>query len=96
MDGIFGYLIKRLTEANLIDNLNMVVVSDHGMAELMKDFQVPLAEHLNLNETIDLNKTVFGAVSNIYPLSNNLVNLCFFNGFIHYESDRFYLNNFHK
>ena len=74
MDGIFGYLIQRLTEADLIDNLNIVVVSDHGMAELKQDFQVPLAEQLNLEATIDLNKTVFGAVSNIYPLNNNLVN----------------------
>ena len=73
MDGVFGYLIQRFTEANLIDNLNIVVVSDHGMAQLDKDFQVPLAEHLDLASTIDLNKTIFGAISNIYPQSDSLV-----------------------
>lgn len=69
MDKVFGYIIKGLTDANLINNMNIVVVSDHGMAALDKDFQIPLDNYTDINK-IDLNKTVFATVSNIYPKSN--------------------------
>lgn len=76
MDALFGYLIKRLAEENILKNLNIVVVSDHGMAELDSNHQIGLNEYLNISN-IDLNKTVFAVTSNIYPKEDVSVSFMF-------------------
>jgi predicted AlkP superfamily pyrophosphatase or phosphodiesterase len=81
MDSILGYLIDGLYERNLLENLNIVIVSDHGMASLEDNYQIPLEKYIDIN-AINLNKTVFATVSNIYPKSNSDVSLkvnCLFN-----------------
>jgi hypothetical protein len=35
MDQTLGYLIKRLKETNLFNNMNIVIVSDHGKINLI-------------------------------------------------------------
>jgi arylsulfatase A-like enzyme len=37
MDQTLGYLVKRLNEANLLDKMNIVVVSDHGEFNFLCD-----------------------------------------------------------
>ena len=73
MDSILGYLINNLDSNNLLHNLNIVIVSDHGMASLNKDYQIPLEKYIDINR-INLNKTVFATVSNIYPIFDSDVN----------------------
>lgn len=69
MDKILGYLLKSLEEENLLDNLNIIIVSDHGMAEMIppeNDGTILIGNYLNLT-LIDSSKTIYGIVSNIYP-----------------------------
>jgi len=33
-DDVFGYLLRKLKEINLLDSINIIVVSDHGMTEI--------------------------------------------------------------
>jgi len=37
LDSILGYFFQRLKEINLFDSTNIIVVSDHGMAEISSD-----------------------------------------------------------
>jgi hypothetical protein len=71
MDGIFGYLLKKLNAIpRLSDRLNIIVVSDHGMANLQIESTIALKSYLpNVEEWVDLNRSVFAEVSNIYPKS---------------------------
>ena len=48
IDKDIGYLLKRLKEFNLLDKMNIIITSDHGMTALIDD-----AEH-----TVDLNKYI--------------------------------------
>ncbi len=49
MDGLMGHLFEKIEEAGLSETLNVIVVSDHGMADLSED------RIIFLNEIIDLN-----------------------------------------
>ncbi|XP_006815153.1 ectonucleotide pyrophosphatase/phosphodiesterase family member 5-like [Saccoglossus kowalevskii] len=55
-DDTAGYLIKRLKEENLYDKINVIITSDHGMAELdMKKRVIVLENYINLDlfEVVD-------------------------------------------
>ncbi|MGF1670903.1 MAG: ectonucleotide pyrophosphatase/phosphodiesterase, partial [Balneolaceae bacterium] len=49
-DYLLGYLMDRIDEKNLADKLNIIIVSDHGMAELSAD------KVILIDEIIDLSK----------------------------------------
>ena len=63
MDGLVGYLMKKITDNNL-SNINIVLVSDHGMAAL-KD-AIYIGNYVNMAD-IDFNRTDLYMVSNIHP-----------------------------
>jgi predicted AlkP superfamily pyrophosphatase or phosphodiesterase len=65
VDGIIGYLLDSLESNNLLSNMNLVLVSDHGMAKAVsKPFVIQDYVDQNL---IDFNRTILNYVSNIYP-----------------------------
>lgn len=69
VDNLVGYLINRLAEENVLDNLNILIVSDHGMAAMQRTIIVKNYVDLNL---VDSNKTLYGIVSNIYPRNESV------------------------
>ena len=72
MDKTLEYLIQRLEQESILDNLNIVVVSDHGMATMLENGTQLIGNYLNVS-WIDPNKTVYDVVSNIYPKDESLV-----------------------
>lgn len=72
MDSVFGYLLKRLHEIQLIQRLNIILVSDHGMSNLAPNPNVLITDYVN-KDLIDFEKSVFHIVSNIFPKSNEKV-----------------------
>lgn len=69
MDGVLGYVIKGLRDNRLLDRLNVIIVSDHGMAQA-KGAPVLVQKYVDLN-LIDTNKSIFNYVSNIFAKSPN-------------------------
>jgi hypothetical protein len=64
VDKVVGYLMGKLGAKNLLNNMNILVVSDHGMADM--------TNNINLDNYVDMKlidnfKTNYGIVSNIYP-----------------------------
>jgi predicted AlkP superfamily pyrophosphatase or phosphodiesterase len=59
-DGHLGRLIRGLERRHLLDSTNIVVVSDHGMAEASTDRVVVLDNYISLDdvEIIDMNPTL--------------------------------------
>ena len=70
MDQTFGRLISGLRETDLLESTNIVVVSDHGMTQLHQN--IFLGDFFDLG-LIDLDKSVFGATSNIHPKNDQEV-----------------------
>jgi len=50
MDGLLGYFMEKLNEVGLSDNINVLLVSDHGMSELSEDKVIILDEIINLDD----------------------------------------------
>lgn len=71
MDGHIGYLLNRLEEAGVLDNLNIIVVSDHGMAEMKANNTLIVKDWVNIN-LIDEKKTVWGIAANVYPKNDSV------------------------
>ncbi|KAK3103129.1 hypothetical protein FSP39_016717 [Pinctada imbricata] len=42
LDGVLGYLLQRLNETNLLDEVDIIITSDHGMAETPKNKVIDL------------------------------------------------------
>jgi predicted AlkP superfamily pyrophosphatase or phosphodiesterase len=70
VDKSIGYLFTKLNESNLIEKLNVIITSDHGMASMNGSMLVKDFIDLSL---IDSKKSIFGIVSNIWPSSDALV-----------------------
>jgi predicted AlkP superfamily pyrophosphatase or phosphodiesterase len=64
MDQIIGYLFEKLSEAKMLNELNVIIVSDHGMAQITNNYAARDLVDVNL---IDVQKSYFGIVSNVYP-----------------------------
>lgn len=62
-----GYLIKSLKEKNIYDDLNIIVVSDHGMAQMATKNTLLIQDYTNRNY-INATRTVYGVTTNLYPL----------------------------
>lgn len=50
MDALLGYLFEEMDRYGLTDQLNLIVVSDHGMAELSEDKLIFLDDLINLDD----------------------------------------------
>jgi len=50
VDGYIGYLIKELNSRGLKEDLNIIIVSDHGMASVSKEKVIPLNNLIPLEE----------------------------------------------
>jgi predicted AlkP superfamily pyrophosphatase or phosphodiesterase len=50
MDGLLGYLLDQIDEVGLSEDLNIILVSDHGMAELSDEKIIFLEDIINLND----------------------------------------------
>lgn len=50
MDELLGYLLQKTEEIGISDHLNIVLVSDHGMADLSEDKIIFLEERIDLND----------------------------------------------
>ena len=72
MDGHVGYLLNRLEEAGVLDNLNVIIVSDHGMAEMKANNTLIVKDYVDVN-LIDEKKTVWGIAANVYPRNESVV-----------------------
>lgn len=49
-DSLLGYLLDKIAELNLTDQLNVLIASDHGMAELSDDKVIFLDEMIDMND----------------------------------------------
>ncbi|MBI4886752.1 MAG: alkaline phosphatase family protein [Acidobacteria bacterium] len=81
VDGYVGRLLRGLERRGLQDAVNLVVVSDHGMANVSRDRVVVLDDYVSLDddEVVDINPTlgvvpsagreepVFRALANAHP-----------------------------
>jgi predicted AlkP superfamily pyrophosphatase or phosphodiesterase len=50
MDGLLGYLMEQLESAGLKDRVNIILASDHGMAELSDEKVIFLDEIINMDD----------------------------------------------
>ena len=72
MDGVIGYLLQRLKEIGHLEKMNVVIVSDHGMADMLDTIIVSKYVDMSL---VDTSKTIFGIVSNIHPKNESVVSI---------------------
>ncbi|REL24788.1 alkaline phosphatase family protein [Rhodohalobacter sp. SW132] len=49
-DRLLGYLVEKIEEAGLTDHINILITSDHGMAELSDDKIIFLDEMIDMND----------------------------------------------
>ena len=70
MDEIIGHLITQFTREDLLDKVNIVLVSDHGMASMSNRIQV---EDLLDVSWVNKTRTVWGIVSSVWPARDDLV-----------------------
>ena len=61
---VIGYLIEKLQSEGLLDNMNVIIVSDHGMAQMSTTL---IVKDIVNDKLIDSKKSIFNIVSNIYP-----------------------------
>ncbi len=63
---MFGSLVSKLKFERLFDLINIIVVSDHGMASFNGSTNILINNYV-MNGTIDMDKSViWGVVSNLY------------------------------
>ena len=68
MDAIFGYLINELSKTKVYKNLDIIVVSDHGMSDVSTDKVILLDEFIDLDQY----KVVSSfAVTHLWNLNDN-------------------------
>lgn len=46
-DELIGYLLEQMEEKNLLENTNLMIVSDHGMADVSRERLVVLDDYIN-------------------------------------------------
>ena len=81
MDELFGYLMDELSKTKIYPYLDVIVVSDHGMAEVSPDKVIVLDEYINVDEykivlsfaiTHIWNKGADSDISHIFDNNNNV------------------------
>lgn len=71
MDGVINDLITRLRSIGLLDQMNIVIVSDHGMTDMGEDNTLIVSKYVDTN-LIDSSKTVYGIVGSIHPKNDSV------------------------
>ncbi|RUS90763.1 hypothetical protein EGW08_001474, partial [Elysia chlorotica] len=69
-DVIVGYLLERLKEKNLLDNINIIITSDHGMATTSNETLIYLDDFIN-TEDYDI-LTDDTVIAHIFPHEGKL------------------------
>lgn len=80
-------MLKQIKKAHLSDQINIIVLSDHGMTTQLEP-PILVSKYVDAN-LIDFNKSIFSYVSNVYPKSDDNVQLLLF---VIYLKKKFYLN----
>ena len=75
VDKVLGYLLAKLDSKSLLDKMNILVVSDHGMAQMTNNIDIKKTSAYSL---IDGKKSLYGIVSNIYPYKPANVTFLFY------------------
>jgi predicted AlkP superfamily pyrophosphatase or phosphodiesterase len=75
IDKEIGYLLDKLGEKNLLDKMNIIIVSDHGMAT-MEGITYKVQDYID-RSLIDETKSSYGIVGNIYPKDDKDLQLVF-------------------
>lgn len=71
MDGILGYITEKFNENSLWDNVNVLVTSDHGMAEIdYSKRHIDISNYINMTAVVEM--PVDGPTANILPRTNML------------------------
>ena len=52
LDSLFGDLISKLENLSISENMNIIAVADHGMAEISSDKTVNLSDYADMNQII--------------------------------------------
>ena len=68
MDSLFGILISKLDQLPIAKNLNILVVSDHGMTEISSERTIDLSNHI---ETSKMKQEGSGPYSLLYDMDKN-------------------------
>lgn len=70
MDEIIGYLITQFSREDLLDKVNIVLVSDHGMATMSNT--IPVEDLIDVS-WVNSTRTVWGIVSSVWPARDDMV-----------------------
>lgn len=62
IDGLLGYLQKKVKEVGLNQSLNIILLSDHGMSDLSEERVIFLEELINLNDVEVMDWTPVGLI----------------------------------
>jgi predicted AlkP superfamily pyrophosphatase or phosphodiesterase len=71
VDSVVGYLLNRLAASNLTDSTNMIILSDHGMANATG--RPILVTSFVSSNLIDFNRSIFSYVSHVYAVDKTQV-----------------------
>lgn len=64
-------LIDHLKRLELYEKINIMVLSDHGMASMVTNGTFIMRDYVN-TAWINSTRTVYGVTANIYPTSGNV------------------------
>ena len=73
MDSLIGVLISKLKAAEIFEKINIVIVSDHGMAEVNSKNVLNIYDYVN-KTMIDADKSIYGTVNHIRTTAIQHVN----------------------
>ena len=76
VDGLLGRLINNLKRHDLYEKINIIILSDHGMARMNEKSTLNITQYVN-ESLFDANRTVYGATANIHPTEGNVIYLQF-------------------
>lgn len=66
MDGILGRLLNKLNQTNLLNKVNLIITSDHGMADVNSDIKlIDLRDYVN--DTLVKRVVQQGAIAHLIP-----------------------------
>ena len=65
-DKLIGMMIDKFKSLKIYDHINIIITSDHGMTSAKQNCKINAFEYLDKN-LLDLNRTIFGQISHIYP-----------------------------
>ena len=78
LNDVIGYLISRLKAADLYDYTNLIVTSDHGMAELSEDRLILLDEIEDFDDLVNEKETFITTTSaSIQPRNDSVKELLY-------------------